>query len=36
MSPKTNSLADGLTERTSSMLDKIEQKIVHQAKEGAQ
>ena len=36
MSPKTNTLADGLIERTSSMLDEIEQKIVHQAKEGDQ
>ena len=28
MSPKTNTFADGLTERTSSMLDEIESKTV--------
>ena len=29
MSPKTNKLADGLIERTSSMLDEIESKNMH-------
>ena len=29
MSPKTNTFADGLIERTSSMLDGIESKTVH-------
>ena len=31
---KTNTLADGLIERTSSMLDEIESKTVHKAEEG--
>ena len=30
-SPKTKTLADGLIERTSSMLDEIESKTVHKA-----
>ena len=34
MGPKTNTLADGLIERTSSMLDKIESKAVQKDKEG--
>ena len=33
MSPKTNKLADGLIERTSSMLDEIAVKTVHKDKE---
>ena len=33
-SPKTNTLADGLIERTSSMLDEIESKTVHKDEEG--
>ena len=33
MSPKTNKLADGLIERTSSMLDEIALKTVHKDKE---
>ena len=33
-SPKTNTLADGLIERTSSMLDEMESKTVHNDKEG--
>ena len=33
MSPKTNKLADGLIERTSSMLDEIALKTVHEDKE---
>ena len=32
-SPKTNTLADGLIERTSSMLDEIESKTMHKDKE---
>ena len=32
--PKTNSLADGLIERTSSMLDEKESKTVHNEEEG--
>ena len=32
-SPKTNTLADGLIERTSSMLDKIASKTVHKDEE---
>ena len=36
MSAKRNTLADELTERTSSMLDKIESKTVHKDKEGDQ
>ena len=32
-SPKTKTLADGLIERTSSMLDEIESKTVHKVKE---
>ena len=35
-SPKTKALADGLIERTSSMLDEIESKTVHKVKEGDQ
>ena len=35
-SPKTKALADGLIERTSSMLDEIESKTVHNVKEGDQ
>ena len=34
MSPKINTLADGLIERTSSMLDQIETKTVHKDEEG--
>ena len=34
MSSKTNTLADGLIERTSSILDEIESKTVHKAEEG--
>ena len=34
--PKTNTLADGLIETTSSMLDEIESKTVHKDKEGDQ
>ena len=34
MPPKTNTLADGLMERTSSMLDEIDSKIVHKDEEG--
>ena len=34
MSPKTKTLADGLIERTSSMLEEIESKTVHKDKEG--
>ena len=34
MSPKINTLADGLIERTSSMLDEIETKTVHKDEEG--
>ena len=33
-SPKTNTLEDGLIERTSSMLDEIESKTKHNNKEG--
>ena len=33
-SPKTNTLADGLIERTSSMLDEIGSKTVHDDEEG--
>ena len=33
-SPKTNTLADGLIERTSSVLDETESKTVHKDKEG--
>ena len=33
-SPKTNALADGLIERTSSILDEIESKTVDNGKEG--
>ena len=33
MSPKTNKLADGLIERTSSMLDEIALKTVYKDKE---
>ena len=33
-SPKTKTLADGLIERTSSMLDEIESKTVHKDEEG--
>ena len=33
-SPKTNTLADNLIERTSSMLDEIESKTVHNDEEG--
>ena len=33
-SPKTNTLADGLIERTSSILDEIESKTVDNGKEG--
>ena len=33
---KTKTLADGLIERTSSMLDEIESKTVHKVKEGDQ
>ena len=32
--PKTKTLADGLIERTSSMLDEIESKSMHKAEEG--
>ena len=32
--PKTNTLADGLIDRTSSMLDEIVSKTVHNDKEG--
>ena len=35
-SPKKNTLADGLTERTSFMFDEIESKTVHKDKEGDQ
>ena len=35
-SPKTKALADGLIERTSSMLDEIESKTVHKDEEGDQ
>ena len=35
-SPKTNTLADGLTDRTSSMLDEIASNIVHKDKDGDQ
>ena len=35
-SPKTNTLAEGLIETTSFMLDKIESKTVHNGKEGDQ
>ena len=35
-SPKTKTLADGLIERTSSMLDEIESKTVHKDEEGDQ
>ena len=34
MSPKINTLADGLIERTSSMLDKIETNTVNKDEEG--
>ena len=34
MSPKTNTLVDGLIERTLSRLDETELKIVHTDKEG--
>ena len=33
-SPKTKTVADGLIERTSSMLGEIESKIVHKDEEG--
>ena len=33
-SPKIKTLADGLMNRTSSMLDEIESKIVHKDEEG--
>ena len=33
-SPKTKTLADGLIERTSSMLDEIEAKTMHKAEDG--
>ena len=33
-SPKTNTLADGLIERISSMLDEIASKAVHKEEEG--
>ena len=33
-SPKTNTLADGLTERNSSMLDEVASKTVHKDEEG--
>ena len=33
-SPKTNTLADGLIERTSSMLDEIGSKVLHKDEEG--
>ena len=33
-SPKTKTLADGLIERTSSILDEIESKTVHNDEEG--
>ena len=36
MSPKTNTLGDGLIERTSSMLDEVESKTVHNNEEGDQ
>ena len=32
--PKTNTFVDGLFERTSSMLDETESKIVHKDEEG--
>ena len=32
--PKTNTLADGLIVKTSSMLDEIESKTVHNSEEG--
>ena len=35
-SPKIKTLADGLIERTSSMLDEIESKTMHKAEEGDQ
>ena len=35
-SPKTNTFADGLIERTSPMLDEIESKAMHEEKEGNQ
>ena len=35
-SPKTNTLAEGLIERTSSILDEIESKTVHNSEEGDQ
>ena len=35
-SPKTNTLADELIERTSAMLDTIERKTVHKDEEGHQ
>ena len=35
-SPKTKTLADGLIEITSSMLDEIESKTVHKDEEGDQ
>ena len=34
-SPKTNTFADGLIERTSPMLDEIESKTIHKDKEDA-
>ena len=34
VSKKKNTLADGLIERTSSMLDEIESKTMHKAEEG--
>ena len=34
ISPKTKTLADGLIDRTSSMLDEIESKAVYKAEEG--
>ena len=36
MYPKTNTLAEGLIERTSSMLDETESKNIHKDKEGDQ
>ena len=33
-SPKTKALADGLIEKTSSMLDEIESKAMHKNEEG--
>ena len=36
MSPKTNTLADGLIERTSAMLDEIESRTRHNNEEGGQ